>query len=357
VAISIRLCFCPRPLRSARARNTRGPPSTELLGQRRNSNLVDGHVIPDHVHLLTAMPLNLRPFAERADLDSAFSPLRQQMINSIYKSFTLDFVRQPIKRLNLVYPYYMNAEMLIEQQRRWLTFPADILDKLRFVIVDDGSPTNPAANFVADTHGNLNLEVYRIEVDIPWNADGARNLGALFCINQWMFLSDVDHFLPLDSLRNVFSLKLRRFDFKRLKAQSAWKDLSELEPCRPHKSTFLIHWELYWKAGGFNENYRGFYSMGWTLRNKLRRVGRQRMLDAYVVEYSREVIPDATTTTLPKPGGEARANIKRTLKRDRKFRESLPANPLRFPWHKEYSSIRAMGSKAAPSAARAGGGL
>jgi hypothetical protein len=175
-----------------------------------------------------------------------------------------------------------------------------------------------------------------------------------------MFLSDIDHFLPFDSIRKILSLKAGSFEyffFKRLVARSAWNDISKLDLCRPHKSTFLIHWALYWKAGGFNEDYSGLYSMGWTFRNKLKKIGRKRTLDAYVVEYSREVIRDATTTTLPKPGKEERANIKKTLKKDRKFRKSLPQNPLRFSWHKEYASSRKIGSEAASWASRTGGGL
>ena len=282
------------------------------------------------------------------------------MINVIRKSLALDFARKPISRLNLVYPYYMNGEMFVEQQKRWLTFPADILEKLRFIIVDDGSPKNPAANFMLDDHGRLHIELYRIEVDIPWNADGARNLGALFCINEWMFLSDIDHFLPLDSIKKIFSLEAVSFEYfflKRLVAQSAWNDMSTLQPSRPHKSTFLIHWALYWKAGGFNEDYSGLYSMGWTFRNKVKKIGRKRMLDAYVVEFSREVMRDATTTTLPKPSKEKRANIKQTLKKDRKFRKSIPVHPVRFPWHKEYSSIRQTGGKTGSQVSVARGGV
>jgi hypothetical protein len=282
------------------------------------------------------------------------------VINVILKSLMCDLVGQPISRLNLVYPYYMNGEMFIEQQKRWITFPADILDKLRFIIVDDGSPKRHAVDFLIDERNILPMELYRIDVDIPWNADGARNLGALFCVNEWMFLSDIDHFLPLDSVRKLFSLKARRFEFflfKRLMARSEWKNTSELEPCRPHKSTFLIHWELYWRAGGFNEDYSGLYSMGWTFRNKLRKVGRKRMLDAYVVEYSRQIIRDATINTLPKPGKKERANVKQSLKKNRKFWHSLPERPLRFPWHKEYPFVHQMGRKAASQLSAARGSI
>jgi hypothetical protein len=270
------------------------------------------------------------------------------MINVMWKSLALHFARKPITRLNLVYPYYMNGQMFVEQQKRWLTFPAAILDKLRFIIVDDGSPQNPAANFVLDSQDPLNLDIYRIDIDKPWNQDGAQNLGALFCVNEWIFLSDIDHILPLESIRRILSLTPRRFEyfmFKRLKAQSGWDNISELKPSKLPKNTFLIHWHLYWKVGGRNEDFSGCYSFGWTFRNKLREFGRQRLLDAYVVAYHTRVIPDAGTTTIPRTAKAERRKVRRVLK-GTKVRKSLPKNPLRFPWHKEYSSIRKMGSKA-----------
>jgi len=268
-------------------------------------------------------------------------------------------VRKPITRLNLVYPYYMNGETLVEYQKRWLTFPADVLDKLRFIIVDDGSPKKPATNFVLDDQGLLNIDIYRIDIDKPWNNEGAQNLGALFCINEWIFLSDMDYFLSLESIRRIFSLKPRRveyFMFKRLKAHAGWNNISELERDTLPKNSFLIHWSLYWKVGGRNEDFSGFYSFGWAFRNKLRKFGRQKLLDAYVVWYDRHMIPDAGTTTVPRTSKAERKEMRKTVK-DRKFRKSLPENPLRFPWHKEYSSIRQVGSKNALRVSGMRGGM
>jgi hypothetical protein len=273
------------------------------------------------------------------------------MINVIWRSLALDLARKPISRLNLIYPYYMNSEMFVEQQRRWLTFPADILDKVHFIIVDDGSPKNQAVDFVLDAPDLLHLDIYRIDIDKPWNNEGAQNLGALFCVNEWIFLSDMDYFLPLESIRKIFSLKPRRFEyfmFKRLKAHSGWNHISELALDTLPKNSFLIHWYLYWKVGGRNEDFSGFYSFGWAFRNKLRRFGRQKLLDAYVVWYERDVISDAGTSTVARTTKAERQRMRGVVK-DREFRKSLPENPLRFPWHKEYSSIRKVGRQATSS--------
>jgi len=279
------------------------------------------------------------------------------MIDPIFRSFALDFVRKPITRLNLVYPYYMNGETLVEYQKRWLTFPADILDKLRFIIVDDGSPKKPAASFVLDGQDLLNLDIYRIDIDKPWNNEGAQNLGSLFCVNEWIFSTDMDHFLPLESISKIFSLKPRRieyFMFKRLKVRPGWNNLSELEPDSFLKNSLLMHWSLYWKVGGRNEDFSGLYSFGWAFRDKLKIFGRPKLLDAYVVHYT-GFIPDAGTSTVARTTEAERREMRKPLKE--KFKKSLPENPLRFPWHKEYSAIRKMGSEAVSRASGTGGGL
>ena len=259
-------------------------------------------------------------------------------MNFIFRRLAVDYVRRPINRLNLVYPYYMQGQMFEEQQRRWRAFPSDVLNRLRFIIVDDGSPEKPALDFLLDGDTPLKIEIYKIDVDKPWNQDGAQNLGALFCINEWIFLSDMDRFLPLESIRKIFALRASRseyFKFNGLLAESGWRDLSELKPTTPHKNSYLIHWDLYWKVGGRDEYFSGLYSMCWIFRHRLKKMGRQRMLDAYVVEYSNKVVRDSNTKAR-RTDRKERRRLRNALKSDRKFWKRLPEDSLLFPWHKEY---------------------
>jgi len=233
----------------------------------------------------------------------------------------------------------MNGQMFLEQQKRWLSFPKETLRKLHFIIIDDGSPEKPAVDFLLNHKNRLQIDIYRIDIDILWNLEGALNLGALFCVNEWMFMSDMDHFLPLESINKIFSLKASRFDFfmfKRLKARKNWTEISELELRNPHKGTFLLNWHLYWEVGGRNEDLCGFYSVGWAFRNKLRKYGRQKQINAFVVGYSSDEISDSASPA-PRPNYQERLPIRRDLKNEQ-FHNNLPQNPIRFPWHKAYSS-------------------
>ena len=95
----------------------------------------------------------------------------------------------------------------------------------------------------------------------------------------------MDHFLPLESIRKIFALKASRseyFKFKRLFAEQDWKNLSELKPTRPHKNSYCIHSDLYSKVGGCDEEFSRFYSMCCIFRFGLRKMGWQRILDAYM---------------------------------------------------------------------------
>jgi hypothetical protein len=76
----------------------------------------------------------------------------------------------------LIVPYYRNPVMLREQIKAWEDYP----DAVSIILVDDGSP-EPALEVVRE-HAPAallpRLTLYRIDVDIPWNRGGARNLGA-----------------------------------------------------------------------------------------------------------------------------------------------------------------------------------
>jgi hypothetical protein len=40
------------------------------------------------------------------------------------------------------------------------------------------------------------LQIYRIMVDVRWNQDAARNIGAAHAENNWLVLTDIDHMVP-----------------------------------------------------------------------------------------------------------------------------------------------------------------
>jgi len=204
-----------------------------------------------------------------------------------------------LRALTLIYAYYDNPGMLARQYDIWRAYPEWYRQRIKIVIVDDASPRWPALE-VPRPAELPTLELYRVAVDIPWHQDGARNLGA-YVAAGWLFLSDMDHVLPAESLPTVWRRCTNTACFYTF---DRW-DAATNEPMRdaegnhkPHPNTYLLHRELYWKAGGYDESFCGVYGTDGAFRKQLQAAGYHRHLDGVnIVRYSRDVVPDASTTT------------------------------------------------------------
>jgi glycosyltransferase involved in cell wall biosynthesis len=93
--------------------------------------------------------------------------------------------------VTLVYTYYNQPETLILQEALWASYATDVLQKLTLIVVDDGS-TIPLATV---KWPGVSLIHLRINEDLLWNQDQARNLAMRFA-KGWCFLCDLDHGLP-----------------------------------------------------------------------------------------------------------------------------------------------------------------
>lgn len=221
-----------------------------------------------------------------------------------------------MKRLTLIMPYYDNPGMLAIHYRTWAAYPDDLRERLRVIIVDDGSPGVAAAE-VDRPEGLPDLRIYRVTVDLPWHQHAARNIGAFHARKGWMLMTDIDHLLPEGTLRTIIGIPERTrtdeaFTFTRVDAPDMAPTVHAVtgKP-KPHVNTFVIHRDLYWQLGGYDEDYCGVYGTDGYFRKRLWAVARQTVLPTPLIRYAREVQPDASTRTLPRKegrvGGEKRA--------------------------------------------------
>ena len=95
--------------------------------------------------------------------------------------------------ITLVYPYYDNGGMLERHSEEWSSYAPEVKAQLRAIVVDDGSPNDPAAAHVREV--GFPVELYRIKQNIVWNVPGARNLGMHVAPSGWCLLTDIDHLL------------------------------------------------------------------------------------------------------------------------------------------------------------------
>jgi hypothetical protein len=177
-------------------------------------------------------------------------------------------------RLSYVVPVYVNkpgAEKELSLFDDYSKYPAGILDRILFVLVDDGSPLPYEIK-----DWPLNMIVLRVKEDIPWNNYGAKNLGVVFAKSDKVLITDLDHQVDPESFRKIIGMaSLGRTIWKlpRLDAQGKKK--------RAHADTFLISRGQFMKNYGYDEIYCGNYAGGDTMLVKYAKFHGCRVLVAW----------------------------------------------------------------------------
>lgn len=185
------------------------------------------------------------------------------------------------KRVTLVLPYYQNAVFLEAQAAVWRKYP----DEVSIVVVDDGSPT--PATLPIDLSGRVRL--FRIEQDVPWNWLAARNIGAHHADDGWLLLTDMDHVVPVETMRGVM---YGQHDPTVVYGFSRREYTGVKIP--PHSASFLMTRQMFWSIGGYDETLSGHYGTDGVYRKEIRKHASMQILSDVIVRY--EHVGDSSTT-------------------------------------------------------------
>lgn len=185
--------------------------------------------------------------------------------------------------LSIIITYYGQPEMLAEQARIWRDYPKGV----EVIVVDDGSAVPAEAEGCA---------IYRVQKDIPWHQDGARNLGAHVATGDWLLLLDIDHVISATELRRLLGL------LRMLAGGTAYRPRRRLVdgayPLARAANIWLIRREDFWLVGGYDERLCGTYGTDMEFRPRLRRTLVEERLPVVLDVYRDKNIPDAATRGL-----------------------------------------------------------
>jgi glycosyltransferase involved in cell wall biosynthesis len=160
-----------------------------------------------------------------------------------------------MKKLSIISHFYNHPEMVMKQITYWESLPQNFLGRVEFILVDDCSEDQPT---FAPTH--LDLKVFRITTDIPWNQAGARNLGIFNASGAWALYFDIDQKFyagPMDMVLN----QLDHLDAQTLyyfKINSLI-DVVNNASLTHHPSTFLVNVASFKRMGMYDEDFAGHY--------------------------------------------------------------------------------------------------
>lgn len=156
-------------------------------------------------------------------------------------------------RLSYVVPVYFNqrdANTLVDLLLRYNSYAQEVKKAVQFVVVDDGSPL--PVNIPPEIR--LNISLYRITTDIPWNQCGARNLGVVYARSPRIILSDSDHYFPEKLLRDIAASRIPGktvYKFKRVDQQGV--------AIKKAMNIFYTSKAVFFQALGYDEEFSGNY--------------------------------------------------------------------------------------------------
>lgn len=210
-----------------------------------------------------------------------------------------------MNRISLCVAYYENSSMLARQYQEWAGYPKGLKQYVEMIVVDDGSPENRAAD-VPRPKGLPPLKLFRMVEDLRWNQDACRNLAADHATGDWLLLTDMDHIVPAATMAHVVEKDLKSGVVYRFARVSA----PDLLPYKVHPNTWLVERALFEDIGGYDEAYCGYYGTDFDIRDRLLARASLEMIDEPVIRMPREVIADASTTTLERKRPEDSATIR-----------------------------------------------
>jgi glycosyltransferase involved in cell wall biosynthesis len=229
-----------------------------------------------------------------------------------------------VNKISLCMAYYENRGMLVKQYEHIRNLPLDIRQHLEVVVCDDGSQENPA--WVEPI--GCDLQVYKIEVDIRWNQDAARNIACTHATKPWLLMTDMDHMVPMNTFRAV----MKRISDETCAYQFGRVSAPRMEPYKKHPNSYLMHKTLWEKTGGYDERFAGFYGTDSDFKHRVLRYATIVDLKEPIIRVPREVVADASTTKY-----ERKAPEDKSIKRIRTERNETPGwRPLKltFPYHR-----------------------
>jgi glycosyltransferase involved in cell wall biosynthesis len=247
---------------------------------------------------------------------------------------TIEFKAAPA--VSIVMAYYENPQMLTRHIQTWFSYRPEDAARVGFIVIDDGSPRNPAKKVLYGMSAGFNIRLFRIVPNIPWNQDGARNLGMKHCMSDWAFMTDMDHVVEPDQigkLLNFAQIEARRGEYYMPAAQLK----TDGTVLGEHPNSYLFNVQDYWRIGGYDEDFAGAYGSDGNFRKNAQGLGLKEIKTSawHTRVYRKEDIFDACTHDFSrKDGPYYRGNFPR-LEAKRRGPAYRAGPPLRFEYVEE----------------------
>jgi len=228
-----------------------------------------------------------------------------------------------MRDVSVVMAYYENPLMLERQFTNFDRMSQEVKEHLEFVVIDDGSPKHPAQAPFID---GFKIQIHRMGIDIRWNQDACRNLGAREARHKWLLLTDMDHLIPEKTLTWVMEVIALRE--KSIYKFSRVNDVT-FDVYKPHPNSWFMTKEMYFEVGGYDERFAGLYGTDWDFRDRCVRTAEFiEQVPVPLIRVGREHTPDASC---PREFGRKSTEDAQAIRRIRDDRGKATPQMFGFP--------------------------
>lgn len=172
--------------------------------------------------------------------------------------------------------YYGQFSRLVEIDAEWATWDLPY----KFQVIDD------CHNIPASQHTSLSgYQLARITTDIPYNSAGTINLSAALCNTRYLLHTDMDiHVNQENALRIFYFVEVALVKDDRV----IQFDLDFKGTRHESGGCWLCPIDLFWKLGGFDEDFTGHY--GWEDMHFFEKVRKYAVLEKapFMLEFKPE---------------------------------------------------------------------
>jgi hypothetical protein len=230
------------------------------------------------------------------------------------------------KRVTFIYPYYCNPVFFAKQIEHWLAYPKAIRDNLSAIVVDDGSADGKKAEQVVIGYPlPFSIRLFYIDVDVRFNWIAARNIAMQYAPEGWCLGTDMDHMVPLKTAEALI--------WKRHSSECIYR-LQRMEHTgeriHPHPNSWFMTRDMFWRFGGYDESFSGYYGTDGEARRRWVKTAPVRTLQEYLVRH--ECIGDSSTINYKRKQPEDLAVHRIIAARGKDWKPKV----LSFPFHEVF---------------------
>jgi glycosyltransferase involved in cell wall biosynthesis len=160
-----------------------------------------------------------------------------------------------MKTLSIISHFYNHHPRVDEQIAHWGSLPEEIKKDIEIILVDDHSDVEYELPI-----SDLDIKLFRVTDDIPWNQGGARNLGVYNASGEIILITDIDQFVYGDFISLLVQQSAlvgkETLNFFRIKSLI---NIQNNKPLDHHPNSFFVRLADFKKLGMYDEDFVGYY--------------------------------------------------------------------------------------------------